>query len=94
MARENVANLKVIDDEKVSPFHCGSQFKDFKFNNCTECSKGYTDEKFNCDLEYALDYASMTDGKVDKEIAERLGYFDNPVNALVWRCREFEEKKK
>jgi hypothetical protein len=74
------------------PFHCGSQFHDWKAHNCDRCAKGYdykaTD--WRCDLERKIDEAAMGDGSMPDDVSKRMG---TPEDCRVynWPCTEFVE---
>jgi len=71
------------------PFSSGTEFADWKENNCKQCAKGY-DSNWHCDIEYALDYAYVTDGHVPDEIADRM---EKEEKEYLWFCPEKEMKE-
>lgn len=79
------------DCSKIRPFYCGGQFGDWTGANCDRCTKGshkqHPDELPKCELEAALVEAYVTDGQIDKIIAERIGFDPNKYN---WNCTEWE----
>lgn len=85
-----------MSDEKVKPFSNGTEYLDWTFGNCERCAKSVlvTDpsgtELPTCEIEYAIMEASISDGEISAEIAERMGQTANPM-AYTWPCGEFEE---
>ncbi len=70
------------------PFSNASEFGDWVFSNCERCKKKYTDG-WRCNIQYALDKAYMSDGKVTNNIAQRMGLLDN-MDKYIWQCPEIE----
>ncbi|HAR38607.1 MAG TPA: hypothetical protein DCS09_08590 [Porphyromonadaceae bacterium] len=64
--------------------------------NCDECAKDWdgvtqaADDGKNalCDIEYAIAYASVDDGMIDKAIADRAGLPFRDGN-IIEKCPEF-----
>lgn len=71
---------------RVRPFHCGTQYLDWENSNCCRCKK-YTDDASGCEIMQALAYASVSDGTVSPEMAERMGY---KKGAYLWPCAEVD----
>ena len=69
--------------EPVRPFSCGSEYGDWKLNNCEKCVK-FT-EKPSCILEIELARAYLGNGTLSKEIADRLGV---RLDTYKWFCNE------
>jgi len=60
--------------ERTIPFANGSQYMDWYWHNCDKCLKAWTKEAgFRCEIDKALGEASITDGTISAEIAERMG---------------------
>ncbi|MBW2309418.1 MAG: hypothetical protein JRG73_21075 [Deltaproteobacteria bacterium] len=85
----------------VSPFWCGTQFLDWKHNNCERCAKCYEDgseEGWRCDLEKALDAGAIgANDLITEEVLRRIGYREpgpGEEYQYVWRCPEFEPGEK
>lgn len=79
--------------KKVYVFSCGTQYADWIFNNCETCKKGYDyeNDEYRCDIQKELDFAYISDGMIDYEIAKRMGYFKAKKKGLyIWRCPEKE----
>lgn len=66
------------------PFSNGTQFMGWKWNNCARCTRGYDNNNWHCDIEYALDLAYVTTGYVPDEIANRMG----KEESYLWICPE------
>ncbi len=60
-------------------------FEDWLEGNCYLC-KRYNPDKFECEIEFELTYANVTDGEISPELAKRMGAVEGQVNP----CREFE----
>lgn len=73
----------VIGRDTVRPFSCGSEYGDWKLNNCERCAKFTTPP--SCDLESALAQAYFGNGKISQEIADRLGV---KTDTYKWFCKE------
>lgn len=81
--------------DKVYIFSNGAQFTDWQLSNCERCKKSSVNDPdddgtnwpLRCEIESALVYAAMDDGKVTPEIRERSGYKDGYYN---WQCSEVE----
>ncbi len=72
-----------------SPFSNGSQYIDWCNSNCCRCDKSWNNGgAWLCDIEKALSYAAIDDGKVSDEIGKRMGFTD-PLE-YVWMCPEVE----
>lgn len=78
--------------KKYYPFSNGTQALDWYESNCYRCKK-YDEpgrlEDMTCDINRELVRTYYGDGSVSKEIAERMGYFDNKFS-LVWMCPEVD----
>jgi hypothetical protein len=76
---------------RVRPFYCGSQGADWQVSNCDNCQKrghytnGKTDWVWQCDIQQAVDFAYVSDGKVSAPIAARMGF---EKDRYGWRCNE------
>ena len=81
--------------ERVYPFHCGSQIMDWKLNNCEKCKKGYDEKasKWLCKLEEGMDGCYMGDGSYPPELAKQIGTPDDCM-VYLWRCPEFVPNEK
>ena len=79
--------------ERLYPFHCGSQYLDWRLRNCDYCKKmdneNYTSE---CEIENAISLAACDDGSISKGIAKKM---DMPEDCRVylWECPEKEESQ-
>ncbi len=73
--------------EKISPFSNSTDFMMWKSNNCDICKKDYDveNEIVHCDIEEAISIASVSDGEIDNDIADRANLPD--VNN---KCKEFD----
>ncbi len=61
--------------ERVTPFSCGSYFRDWKSRNCDRCALRWeAGQGWQCDIEAALQYAYMDNGTVTREIGKRLRF--------------------
>ena len=66
--------------ERIRPFSCGSEFADWKRQNCEGCTlrwqEGLAQEGhgWQCDIEAALDYAYIDNGSVTLEIGRRMRF--------------------
>lgn len=95
----------------IRPFYCGTQFADWIDRNCSRCAKysfaldpatGKTraplDPDRVCQIEMALFCASLGNGAVTAEIAQRMGFtgargedLDENGHRYGWRCPELQE---
>ena len=59
-------------------FSSGSESIDWQDRNCYKCKKNYDSEKeiVHCEIEEALSVASLTDGRIDKKLADKIGFVD------------------
>jgi len=77
--------------QDIHPFYSGSQYADWTICNCARCSKGAhllgPDALPTCEIELALGEAYILDGKVNAEIARRMGYAAEGW-AYTWQCHE------
>ena len=88
-------NLGVNMKEKIRPFSKGSDFMFWSLDNCHKCEKANfeTDDRTKtCPMEYDLAFASVTDGLIPKESAERIGLKTEPYIHLT-DCKEFKNQK-
>ena len=76
--------------ERVRPFSKGSEFTGWKAFNCQRCVLRWeAGQGYQCDIEAALDYAYMDDGKVRITIGKLLKFDgehvaeDCPARVLV-----------
>lgn len=63
--------------DKVRPFSNGTEFEMWNSRNCDECniSTSYRNSgKFICHIDEALIVAYFDDGKIDKNIADKIGF--------------------
>ena len=72
----------------IKPFGSGSEYMDWRLNNCDKCAKDVvvTPEGSyitRCDIEEALSMGAII-GTIPKEIYDRMG--------TTWKCKEFEEE--
>jgi hypothetical protein len=80
---------------RVTVFSNGSEFESWRNINCDQCVKdcphdgngNYGDAL--CDIEDALAFASIDDGKIEKELADRANL---PFYADSIHCSEFEAR--
>lgn len=65
----------MTQSRKYRPFSNGTEFMDWKDNNCDDCARGHYDEDngYRCATQAAIDFASCTDGMVTREHAEVIG---------------------
>jgi hypothetical protein len=75
----------------VRPFYCGSQYADWQMANCDSCTKqappDVSLDEMPCEIERALSWACVDDGKIPLPIADRMGRADGRYN---WPCREHD----
>jgi len=78
-------------DERIIPFSNGSQYMDWTYRNCDRCRKQAPTEvsldEIPCEIERALIWAMVDDGKIPLPIAERMKL---DKRAYTWPCGEFE----
>jgi hypothetical protein len=82
-------------EERCTPFYCGSQSADWETVNCDNChmrgfyrdQEGQRDFEWRCDIQRAFNEAYMGDGTVSAEIGKRMGADEN-VASHGWRCPE------
>jgi hypothetical protein len=76
-------------DERVRPFSNATEYQIWLAKNCESCKKNVKrvgDEYISqCDIEEALSIGAITDGKVPKDIYERMG------DPLEFECPEWEK---
>lgn len=84
----------------VYPFSNGSQYVNWTCANCERCTKqadpDASFDKMPCQIEAALAYASIDDGSVTEEIAERMGvnFWKSKDKFLYnWPCPEYRNKE-
>lgn len=85
-----ICGVVMSEENKVSPFYCGTQYADWTGSNCNRCKKAaplYGDS--TCEIELALHIALMSDGEVTQEIADRMGFTANQ-DKDVWMCPEVD----
>ncbi len=76
--------------EPIRPFSNGTEFQSWKATNCERCRLGYDREHpmgWQCQIEAAIDLASIKDGTIAPSIAKRMGY-DSDTFELAWACPE------
>lgn len=82
-----------MNQQRVRPFFSGSQYGDWTSGNCDRCTKGAhrlgPDALPTCEIELALGEAYFGDGKVDADIAQRMGVTTSGVT-YGWPCSEVE----
>jgi len=79
---------------EVHIFSCGNQWLDWETRNCCNCKKSINQKEaveapFLCDIEQALNIASIDGGMVPEDIAKRAGY-DPEADTWAWACPEIE----
>jgi hypothetical protein len=77
--------------ERINPFSNGSQYMDWLARNCDRCSLNYDHENQatrGCEIEEALSFACIDDGKVSAEIARRCGITAGTRTHYTWDCPE------
>jgi hypothetical protein len=78
-------------DESVIPFYCGTQYGDWTMNNCDSCTKAAPPEasldEMPCEIERALVWACLDDGRIPLPIADRMG---RGGDRYTWPCREHD----
>lgn len=79
------------DDDRVYVFSCGSQYVDWLDNNCCGCRKQADPEasldEMPCDIERALSWAAVDDGRIPLPVADRMGKTANK-GRYSWPCPE------
>lgn len=84
-----------MTENKFSPFSNGTQYGDWTDTNCNRCKKSAQQlpessiYDYNCVIEEALLEAYVTDGEVEEQIANRMGYLLNQ-DKDIWMCPEVE----
>jgi hypothetical protein len=89
----NLRKRKVVED-KITPFSNGTEFMVWRDENCDRCKKANleaVERDKTCPMEYDTSFASVTDGLIPKESAERIGYKTEPYFHLT-KCKELEVK--
>lgn len=79
-------------ENKFRPFSNGTQYMDWTNANCNRCKKSAllnSEGGYNCVIEKALLEAYLTDGEVEEQIANRMGYLLNQGKDN-WMCPEVE----
>lgn len=77
-------------DGRIRPFSNGSQYVDWTARNCDRCAKQFDWEaqESHCDIEAALSFACIDDGRITAEIARRAGITDETRTHYTWDCPE------
>ena len=61
-------------ENRVTPFSNGTEFMDWKYRNCEGCKKYFDKpDRANCEIDYEVGLAYISDGKVPLAIWERMG---------------------
>ena len=79
-------------NDKIRPFSNGTEFMIWRDKNCDRCEKANTetaDRTKTCPMEYDIALASVTDGSIPKESAERVGCNYEPYFHLT-DCKEIK----
>jgi len=81
----------------LTPFYCGTQYMDWRYNNCDRCKKDYDWEKYpnngknnKCKAEEALSLASISSGKISNKIAKFIAFKEGHY---IWLCPHLEPTK-
>ena len=73
---------------RIQPFGNGEEYLYWRLKNCDQCKKDVEliDDEYitHCDIEEAITWGSVTDGKIGMDIYERMGLPDK------WDCPERE----
>ena len=76
--------------KKHTPFSNGTEFMYWQSMNCYKCKKYENEstkiEDAGCKLAFSLDLASVSDGKMDMDIAEQIGIGENG-SGLARHCK-------
>ena len=83
--------LPIIED-RIRPFHCGTQHADWECCNCDRCTKNTPHELGmpTCEVQRAICEAAFGDGSVSREMAFRMGVNEETRLAYLWPCAEVE----
>ncbi len=80
--------------KEITPFSNGTEFMWWTDRNCDHCQRYENEstkiEDAGCPLIFSIELASVTDGKITLDIAQRIGLDSN--NRLSTFCKEFEPK--
>jgi len=90
---------------QISPFSNGSQYTDWKANNCDKCAwtcgiwggGWYPDATCEAECEIDTAGAMFGSGEISGRIATKIGYFQNRrelggCGAYTWPCPLFQEE--
>lgn len=81
--------------KKHTPFSNGTEFMCWQIINCYKCKKYENSstkiEEAGCKLAFSLDYAFISDGKIDLDIAEQIGIGESG-SGLIKHCKQFAGK--
>jgi len=83
-------------EDPVSVFPSSKQLDAWQSVNCAKCGKS-DDFAFRCDLAMSALKSMYDDGRLPRDVAEKIGYVDSgdPIRRRAspyWRCREFEPR--
>lgn len=88
-------------EERVIPFSNGTEYQCWNDYNCARCKKYNVDDSGMvvepvCQIDEALLESMFGDGKISKEMADRMGLenrrSENGGFYLYWRCNEFIDR--
>lgn len=83
-----------MTDTTFAPFSNGSEYRAWRSRNCDTCAKDYVEGNQDslCPMEEAISLASITDGKIPRDMAARVGFLEGPYERLRDRCREYQQE--
>jgi hypothetical protein len=79
-------------EKTIRPFSSGTEFMAWYVDNCEQCKKANftaTERENTCPMEYDIALASVGDGLIPLESAERIGLKTEPYTHLL-DCKEKE----
>jgi len=82
-------------EKTLRPFSTGTEFMIWSVNNCEQCKKANmkaTDREDTCPMEYDMSIASISDGLIPLESAEKIGYKTKPYTHLLG-CKEKQARE-
>lgn len=90
-----------MSEERVIPFSNGTEYMCWNEYNCCHCKKYHADDSGMviepvCQIDEALVESMFGDGKVSREMADRMGLKNRRSEDggfyLYWRCNEFVDE--
>jgi hypothetical protein len=74
--------------ERIRPFSNGFEWDCWQERNCEVCPLAYNERarRYDCEIQEALDLASIDDGTISAVIATKMGFPGDRSTRLGWPC--------